>query len=130
MKTYTIGSGGSKGKKSAAEEETAIPYGHNKNGSYFDGKWYAGDYSYLTSSATYNQYASYLKGLSPSERYLFFTSDQRTWRLRRWQVQYNLPQSDYNDLYSEFMTGGGSASGTVYYYGPLGGVERWQATPN
>lgn len=118
------------GSGSSAKAETdEVPYGHNKNGAYFDGKWYNGDYSYLSSNATYNQYASYLKGLSSSERYLFFTSDQRTWRLRRWQVQYNLPQSDYNDLYSEFMTGG-SSSGSAVYYGPTGGVERWRAIPN
>lgn len=116
------GSGGS-------SKDEGPRYGHNKNGAYFDGKWYDGDYSYLSSNATYNQYASYLKGLSPSERYMFFTSDQRTWRLRRWQVQYNLPQTDYEDLYNEYMTEGG-LSGSPIYYGPLGGVERWRAIPN
>lgn len=93
------GSGKSSGKSTAA-------YGHTKNGAYFDGTWYDGDFSYLQSNATYNDYAGYLRSLTPAQRYLFFTSDQRTWRMRRWQVQYNLPQIDYLDLYSEYMTSG------------------------
>lgn len=131
------GSGGSSGKssskgngRSGGSDQSSPKYGHNKNGAYFDGKWYDGDFSYLSSDATYNQYAEYLRGLSPSQRYLFFTSDQRSWRMRRWQVQYNMPQVDYEDLYNEFMTGGSGAGGSVSYYGPLGGVERWRITPN
>ncbi len=118
----------SKGKSNKTEtpsgQGSRMPYGHNKNGSYFDGAWYDGDFSYLDKDYTYVDYARYLNGLSPSERYLFFTSNNREWRIRRWQVQYNLPQVDYWDLYDRFMphqtTGGGEESmhvqgGTVWH---------------
>lgn len=80
-----------------------VPYGHDKNGAYFDGVWYDGDFSYLDKSYTYSDYANYLQGLTPSERYLFFTSNSKEWRRKRWQVQYNLPQVDYLDLVARFM---------------------------
>lgn len=99
------GSGGGSGRSGSGSRPKA--WGHNKNGAYFDGKWYDGDFSYLSSGAGYNDYEAYLKGLSPAERYLFFTSDQRAWRMRRWQVQYNMTEIDYMDLYSAYMPKGG-----------------------
>ena len=127
------GSGGRSGVNGRngknGSDKTNGGYGHNKNGSYFDGVWYDGDFSYLKSNATYNDYAGYLAGLSASERYLFFTSNSRNWRMRRWQIQYNLPQIDYMDLYSEYMGAPGGVGGSEIHYGPIGGIPRWQATP-
>ncbi len=102
---------------SSSEDEDEGPhYGHNKNGAYFDGVWYAGDFSHLSNPAGYYDYANYIEGLSAYERYLLFTSDQRLWRMRRWQMQYNLPQVDYEELYSTYFTqpagGGGGGGGT------------------
>lgn len=103
------GKSGKSGKSGSGKQQTA--YGHTKNGAYFDGTWYDGDFSYLSSGAGYNDYAGYLQSLTPAQRYLFFTSSQRTWRMRRWQVQYNLPQVDYMDLYSAYMPESGWADG-------------------
>ena len=83
-----------------------VPYGHTKNGAYFDGVWYDGDFSYLEKDYSYGDYVRYLRTLSASERYLFFTSDRKEWRIKRWQVQYNLPQVDYLDLVAMFMPDG------------------------
>lgn len=125
-------SGGSSGKSSSGKSGSSSKYGHNSKGAYFDGVWYSGNFSYLKSNASYNDYANYLNGLSASERYLFFTSNQRTWRMRRWQVQYNMPEIDYNDLYAAYMTTGGSSGGgggSYVHYGPGGNNPRWTATP-
>ena len=108
----------------ASEEGAAMPYGHNKNGSYFDGVWYDGDFSYLDKDYTYVDYARYLKGLSPAERYLFFTSNDREWRIRRWQVQYNLPQVDYWDLYNAYMPQTGAVGDG--HHDPGYGGNLWQ----
>lgn len=120
-------SGRSSGSSGASAEETSEgsdprvnsgygykPYGHTKNGAYFDGVWYDGDFSYYEREYTYADYARYLKGLSPSERYLFFTSDAKEWRTKRWQVQYNLPQVDYLDLMARFMNTTASGGG-IYF---------------
>lgn len=98
-------------KDSKAAQKEEIKYGHNKNGAYFDGKWYEGDWSYMKRGHTYKEYSNYLKGLTKSERYLFFTSSSREWRIRRWQVQYELPQADYNDLYAAYMPKGAAGTG-------------------
>lgn len=121
------GSGKSSGKGSSSDtaEEGKIPWGHTKKGSYFDGKWYEGDFSYLKKKYTYNDYAKYLNGLSDSERYLFFTSSSREWRIRRWQVQYNLAQVDYNDLYERYMPSGNPTGGSDHHSSGKGGVS-WQ----
>lgn len=97
-----------KSGRSSKEEETAH-WGHNSKGAYFDGKWYEGDFSYLKKKYSYSDYAGYLNTLSAAERYLFFTSNSREWRIRRWQVQYNLAEVDYNDLYSAYMPKSGGA---------------------
>ncbi|MBO4383804.1 MAG: hypothetical protein J5854_00080 [Clostridia bacterium] len=103
-----------------------VPYGHDKHGAYFDGVWYEGDFSYFEKSYTYSDYAKYLEGLSPSERYLFFTGSSEEWRRKRWQVQYNLPQVDYLELMARFMRtgvpGGDSNNGS--------GGMRWSKTLN
>ena len=119
---------GRSGKTGAGEtqETNAVPYGHNKNGAYFDGVWYDGDFSYLDKDYTYADYARYLNGLSPSERYLFFTSDSREWRIRRWQVQYNLAQVDYMDLYASYMPSTASWGGGGHH-GAGNGEDLWQA---
>ena len=110
-KNKSSGSGKTNTSAKTSEKGSEAKYGHNKNGSYFDGKWYSGDYSYLKKDKyTYVDYSNYLKGLTASERYLFFTSDKREWRMRRWQVQYNIPQSDYKDLYDAYMPGTKTAS--------------------
>lgn len=99
-----------------------VPYGHDKRGAFFDGVWYDGDFSYFEKSYNYSDYANYLEGLTPSERYLFFTSNSNEWRRRRWQVQYNLPQVDYLDLVARFMrsgVSGGSPGGN--------GGSKWSA---
>lgn len=80
-----------------------MPYGHNKDGAYFDGVWYDGDFSYFDKDYAYVDYWDYLNRLTPGERYLFFTSNSKEWRIKRWQVQYNLPQVDYLDLVEIFM---------------------------
>ncbi|MBR0135288.1 MAG: hypothetical protein IJM18_03730 [Clostridia bacterium] len=116
---------GGKGKEKDDDKPSGT-YGHNKYGAYFDGKWYEGDFSYLKKNASYTDYAEYLSSLSPSERYLFFTSSQRTWRLKRWQIQYNLPQVDYMDLYNSFMS---SPGGLGSYYGPRNGGGKWLNLP-
>lgn len=113
------GSGSSSGSSDASDPRLNsqygyAPYGHDKHGAYFDGVWYEGDFSYFDKDYTYADYANYLEGLSPSERYLFFTSNAYEWRRKRWQVQYNLPQVDYLELVARFMrTGmtGGSPGG-------------------
>ncbi|MCR5809083.1 MAG: hypothetical protein K6G56_05925 [Clostridiales bacterium] len=111
--------------KASVSDDTAgneKRYGHNKNGAYFDGEWYDGDFSYMEKKQYgYREYAKYLQKLSESERYLFFTSSDRYWRMRRWQVQYNLTEVDYGDLYSAYMpTGrsGGNGAGRP-------GSEKW-----
>ena len=120
------GSHGRSGKTggSSTQETDTVPYGHNKNGAYFDGVWYDGDFSYLDKDYTYTDYARYLNGLSPSERYLFFTSDSREWRIRRWQVQYNLPQVDYMDLYASYMPSSAAVGGG--HHDPGFGGNLWQ----
>lgn len=100
-----------------------MPYGHNKNGAYFDGVWYEGDFSYFDKGYAYEDYHRYLSGLSPSERYLFFTSSAREWRLKRWQAQYDLPQVSYLDLVEAFMYSSGTASS-----GSSGGGKWTQMT--
>ncbi|MBR6428255.1 MAG: hypothetical protein IKS43_01180 [Clostridia bacterium] len=116
------GKGGKTGKsgRSSGKSDGGSHYGHNSKGAYFDGKWYDGDFSYLKKKYGYTDYAGYLSTLSASERYLFFNSSSREWRIRRWQVQYNLPEADYNDLMAAFMpTGGG---GGQHY---PGGGGKW-----
>ena len=87
------------GGSSSDEGQSGTNWGHNKNGAYFDGVWYEGDFSYLEHSAGFREYSTYIMGLTPGQRYLLFTSNKREWRMRRWQMQYNLTQADYNDLY-------------------------------
>lgn len=122
-KTGRSGKSGKSGKSSKSDEQGA-KWGHTSKGAWFDGVWYEGDFSYLKKKYGYNDYANYLESLTPSERYLFFTSSSREWRTRRWQVQYNLPQVDYMDLYSSYMPsmrpGGSSHSGGK-------GALSWQA---
>lgn len=100
-----------------------MPYGHNKNGAYFDGQWYDGDFGYLEKDMSYGDYVRYLKKLSASERYLFFSSNDKEWRSKRWQVQYNLPQVDYLDLVEMFMP-----DYDPFYYGGHSGYDDdlWQ----
>lgn len=116
--------GGSSSGGSSSSDSSGMAYGHNKNGSYFDGVWYDGDFSYLDKDYTYVDYAGYLNGLSASERYLFFTSNDREWRIRRWQVQYNLPQVDYWDLYARYMPQAGTVGGG--HHDPGFGGNLWQ----
>ena len=101
----------SSSSSSEGESDNASHYGHNKNGAYFDGVWYDGDFSYLSNPAGYNDYADYIEGLTAGERYLLFTSSSREWRIRRWQMQYNLAQVDYEDLYNTYYTRPGSGGG-------------------
>ena len=124
-KSGKSGKSGRSGKtgKSGKDSDTGSKWGHTSKGAWFDGVWYDGDFSYLKKKYGYDDYAGYLGSLTPSERYLFFTSSSREWRMRRWQVQYNLPQVDYMDLYSSYMPsmrpGGGA-------HGGKGGLT-WQA---
>lgn len=114
-------SGGSHSSSSSSSSASAGAqsggWGHSKTGSYFDGKWYDGDFSYLEHPARYNEYAAYIESLTPGQVYLLFTSNRREWRMRRWQMQYNLAEVDYNELYSTYFvvpsTGGGGGGGEV-----------------
>ena len=116
-------SSGSSSSGSSSQQEQQTPWGHNKNGSYFDGVWYEGDFSYMDTDYGYYDYAAYIEGLSAWERYLLFTSDKREWRMRRWQMQYNLTRIDYDDLYNEYFTTPGSGGG-----GGGGGGGTWHQT--
>ena len=114
---YGSGRSGSSASASASAEEGGYGYGHTKNGAYFDGVWYEGDFSYLENPSLYNDYARYIAGLTPGQVYLLFTSNKREWRMRRWQMQYNLPQVDYNELYDTYFvlpTGGGGGGSTTW----------------
>ena len=123
-------SGKKGGSSSSDAAQTGSKYGHNKNGAYFDGKWYEGDFSYLKKKYSYSDYAKYLSSLSQGDRYLFFNSDSREWRIRRWQVQYNLAEVDYLDLVSEYRPGtpGGSTNHGGYNGSAAGGAV-WRAMP-
>ena len=109
-------SSSSSSSASASAEGASYGYGHNKSGAYFDGVWYDGDFSYLENPALYNDYAAYIEGLTPGQVYLLFTSNKREWRMRRWQMQYNLAEVDYNELYDTYFVlpsgGGGGGSST------------------
>ncbi len=94
-----------------------VPYGHTSEGAYFDGVWYDGDFSYLEKPYTYSDYLKYLNTLSPRELDLFFHSDERQWRVKRWQLQYNLAQVDYLDLVARF--------GSIRIPGGPGGGSPW-----
>ncbi len=118
-------SGGSSSGSSSGSSggSGGVPYGHNSNGAYFDGEWVEGDFSYLSNPALYNDYAGYISSLTPGEVYLLFTSSKREWRMKRWQMQYNLNQYDYNELYATYFAavGGGSAA-----HGADRGGLSWQ----
>ena len=105
---------------SASASAQQSGYGHNNSGAWFDGAWYDGDFSYLENPAGYNDYASYIESLTPGQVYLLFTSSKREWRMRRWQMQYNLPRVDYEELYSTYFVfpGTGGAAG--------GGDANWR----
>lgn len=126
-RTYSGSSGhGSSGGASDAEADEDgrlhadlgyAPYGHTKDGAYFDGVWYEGDFSYLDQPYTYSDYLKYLNTLSPRELGLIFNSDERQWRIKRWQLQYNLTQVDYLDLVARFgnmIAPGGPGGGTPW----------------
>ena len=118
-------SSGSSGSSAGEENDPRVnaeygyvPYGHTNKGAYFDGVWYDGDFSYYDKGYSYADYVRYLKGLTPAERYLFFTSNAKEWRTKRWQVQYELPQVEYLDLVARFMRSTGNSTG---------GGEQWPA---
>ena len=116
----SAGAGGASGETEDGRLHSDLgygPYGHNKDGAYFDGVWYEGDFSYLEKPYTYSDYLKYLNTLSPRELDLFFHSDERQWRIKRWQLQYNLAQVDYLDLVARF--------GNLIAPGSPGGGTPW-----
>ncbi len=89
-------------------------YGHNSSGSYFDGEWHEGDFSYLESDMTFEDYCEMFDGLSSGTVYRIFTENEGALRDCRWQMQYNLTQQEYIELMDRYFrvpTGGGSYVG-------------------